>query len=44
MTVCKSHVSLTCYENMKQVSFIVSKQRARYDFQCNGDVNVKRSK
>ncbi len=40
MTVCKSHVSLICPENIKPLSFIVSKQRTRQDVQGNGDIKV----
>ncbi len=40
MTVCKSYVSLICPENIKQLSFIVSKQRAGQYRQDNGDVKV----
>ncbi len=52
--MCKFHASLIkcisgffnliCPENMKHLSFIVFKQRARQDFQDNGDIKVKRSK
>ncbi len=35
MTVRKSYISLICPDNIKHLSFTVSKPRARQDFQAN---------